>query len=291
MLLGSAWQYFFSHWVLGRFGFVCAVPFGGWFFLCRCNVKNDQVKTKHPSPAKNSSIGLSVGSADIYAFYLIHRSPSLIFCLITPLPPVTARKSPQSSRSSLRGLRTAVENLLPQDCSVVFSSACHYSTVRSTLDHTILDNPHVLAFLCNDPFQISQVLRERLHLPVVELFGLRRGLLHIVSSPDINEDVFGVGESPRHVQGCCKGYQDRFTFSCHVRIIPSCARRREEFLTRLETSFYGVDAFSEFILGLAQFLERSGEMLQFIVELFFDGGEVVDRERRQVDYGVGGSAV
>lgn len=29
-------------------------------------------------------------------------------------------------------------------------------------------------------------------------------------------------------------------------------------------------------------------MLQFIVELFFDGGEVVDRERRQVDYGVVG---
>lgn len=60
-------------------------------------------------------------------------------------------------------------------------------------------------------------------------------------------------------------------------------------VTRSETSSNGSYAFFKFVLGLAQFLERSSEVLELIVELFFDCSEVVDGKCRQVDCVIGES--
>lgn len=59
-------------------------------------------------------------------------------------------------------------------------------------------------------------------------------------------------------------------------------------LTGLETRPHRRDAFAELVLRLPKFLERAGEVLEFVVELLLDGREVVGRECRQVDWSGGG---
>lgn len=71
----------------------------------------------------------------------------------------------------------------------------------------------------------------------------------------------------------------------------SFAWPRKGQVTRSETSSNGSYAFFKFVLGLAQFLERSSEVLELIVELFFDRSEVVDGKCRQVNCVIGGSWV
>lgn len=162
-----------------------------------------------------------------------------IFCQVTLShlkKPKGRTELPSTTVFPSRRLRATAENLLPQNCQGVYRQ--HFAIGQDGIrrDHTILHNPHVLGFLSKDPFQISQVPCECFHLPIVERFSIRRGFLNVVPSPDVDKDVFGIGEGPRDVQGCREGYQDSFTFFfCIPSASPHCVT--EEYLPGLRPVF------------------------------------------------------
>ena len=54
--------------------------------------------------------------------------------------------------------------------------------------------------------------------------------------------------------------------------------------TGCDALFHADDAVLEFLLGDAQVLVRVCQVLDFLVELLFDLGELLDAQRIQVDY-------
>jgi len=105
---------------------------------------------------------------------------------------------------------------------------------------------HIIPFLLYGILQRVDVLANVLHFVRVMFYGLWTRLFHVVSSPNVDYNVFRIRELAWDIQRICQWNQDTFIFVIRL-----------DLLNVLETGL-------EFCLRLLQLREGIGQMIEFI---------------------------